>query len=64
MDEATANVDIENDRLIQHVIRCNFKNCTVLTIAHRLDTLIDSDMVVVMEGGRMVEHGHPFELLA
>lgn len=63
LDEATANLDIENDRLIQRLIREKFKECTVVTIAHRLDTIIDSDLVVVMERGKCVEAGIPLKLL-
>ncbi|XP_055381053.1 probable multidrug resistance-associated protein lethal(2)03659 [Condylostylus longicornis] len=63
LDEATANVDPETDKLIQKTIRTKFEHCTVLTIAHRLHTIIDSDRVLVMDSGRAVEFGHPYELL-
>ncbi|CAG4967364.1 unnamed protein product [Colias eurytheme] len=63
LDEATANVDTETDRQIQRAIRSRFANSTVLTIAHRLDTVMDYDRVIVMDKGRVVESGHPYELL-
>ncbi|KAH8269315.1 hypothetical protein KR018_003153 [Drosophila ironensis] len=63
MDEATANVDPQTDALIQSTIRKKFKDCTVLTIAHRLNTIIDSDKVMVLDAGNLVEFGSPYELL-
>uniref|UniRef100_A0A182K842 Uncharacterized protein n=1 Tax=Anopheles christyi TaxID=43041 RepID=A0A182K842_9DIPT len=63
LDEATANVDPNTDRLIQDTIRHKFADCTVLTIAHRLNTIMDSDRVLVMDAGHAVELGTPYELL-
>jgi ABC-type multidrug transport system fused ATPase/permease subunit len=63
LDEATANVDPQTDSLIQRTIRTKFADCTVLTVAHRLNTIMDSDKVLVMEFGTMVEFDHPHILL-
>ena len=63
LDEATANVDLETDNLIQKKLRESFKDCTVLIIAHRLATVIDSDKILAMDAGKAVEFDHPFKLL-
>ena len=63
MDEATANVDHKTDELIQETIRIKFQQCTVITIAHRLNTVIDYDRVLVLENGQVVEFDNPKLLL-
>uniref|UniRef100_A0A671PT03 Cystic fibrosis transmembrane conductance regulator n=1 Tax=Sinocyclocheilus anshuiensis TaxID=1608454 RepID=A0A671PT03_9TELE len=63
IDEATANVDPRTDELIQKTIRDKFKECTVLTIAHRLNTIIDSDRILVLDAGRIHEYDAPHVLL-
>ena len=63
LDEATSNVDGESDRLMQKIIREEFGKHTILTVAHRLETIMDADRVVVMDEGRIVEVGEPGELL-
>lgn len=62
LDEATANVDTATDTLIQAVIRECFAHCTVITIAHRLETVIDSDKLLVLDAGRVIEYGTVDEL--
>jgi ABC-type multidrug transport system fused ATPase/permease subunit len=64
MDEATANCDGETDATMQRAVRANFNHATILTVAHRLDTIIDYDRIFVMEAGAVVEAGTPAKLLA
>ncbi|KAK0643329.1 putative ATP-binding cassette transporter [Cercophora newfieldiana] len=63
LDEATSNVDGETDAVMQRVVREEFTECTVITVAHRLDTIMGSDVILVMENGRIVETGPPGVLL-
>ena len=63
LDEATANVDQETDTQIQKTIKERFNDCTVITVAHRLNTVIHMDKVLVMDAGRLVEFDTPFNLL-
>jgi ATP-binding cassette subfamily C (CFTR/MRP) protein 4 len=63
LDEATANVDHQTDALIQATIRNEFKESTVFVVAHRLNTIIDSDLLIVMDRGRVVEADSPHQLL-
>ncbi|KAM6306423.1 ATP-binding cassette sub-family C member 2 [Aegotheles albertisi] len=63
LDEATAAVDLETDHLIQMTIKSEFAACTVLTIAHRLHTIMDSNRVMVLQAGKIVEFDSPEELL-
>ncbi|CAH1274299.1 ABCC1 [Branchiostoma lanceolatum] len=64
LDEATAAVDLETDDLIQSTIRTQFADCTVLTIAHRLNTIMDSTRVLVLDAGRIAEFDAPQDLIA
>ncbi|RNA37460.1 multidrug resistance-associated 1 isoform X3, partial [Brachionus plicatilis] len=64
LDEATASVDHNTDELIQQTIRAQFKECTVLTIAHRLNTIMDSSRIMVLDKGNIVEFETPKKLLS
>ncbi|KFH72327.1 hypothetical protein MVEG_02618 [Podila verticillata NRRL 6337] len=63
LDEATAAIDIETDNAIQRALRREFSNCTVLTIAHRINTIMDSDKILVLDQGRVSEYDTPQALL-
>lgn len=63
LDEATSNVDSETDALMQKLIREEFKECTILTVAHRLDTIADSDRIAVLDGGQLAEFESPEVLM-
>ncbi|CAG8506025.1 1335_t:CDS:10 [Funneliformis caledonium] len=63
MDEATASVDFKTDKMIQETIRTEFKDSTLLCIAHRLRTVVDYDKILVLDGGRVVEFDHPYSLI-
>ncbi|XP_052786369.1 multidrug resistance-associated protein 1-like isoform X1 [Mya arenaria] len=63
LDEATAAVDMETDDLIQDTIRSQFKECTILTVAHRLNTIMDYDRVMVLDAGLIKEFDSPQTLL-
>lgn len=63
LDEATAAVDVETDATLQKMIRVNFKDKTVLTIAHRLNTVMDCDRIMVLDKGQIVEFDKPITLL-
>ncbi|KAH9747867.1 ABC transporter C family member 2 [Citrus sinensis] len=64
LDEATAAVDVRTDALIQKTIREEFKSCTMLIIAHRLNTIIDCDRILLLDSGRVLEYDTPEELLS
>lgn len=64
LDEATSSVDYATDQAMQRVIRESFAQCTILTIAHRLNTIITSDTIILMNDGIVSETGSPGELLS
>ncbi len=64
LDEATASVDHNTDELIQNTIKKEFADCTILTVAHRLNTIMDSSRIMVLDKGRIVEFDPPQVLLS
>jgi ATP-binding cassette, subfamily C (CFTR/MRP), member 4 len=63
LDEATASVDRRTDQLLQTALKENFRDGTILAVAHRLDTIIDFDLCLVLGAGKVLEFGSPAELL-
>ena len=63
LDEATSNVDTLTDRKIQEILHCKFQKCTILTIAHRLQTVFHYDRIMLIDDGRIVECDSPNNLL-
>jgi ABC-type multidrug transport system fused ATPase/permease subunit len=63
MDEATASVDAAGDELVQAALRKAFEGATTLVVAHRINTVLDSDLILCMQDGRVAEFGPPQELL-
>ncbi|KAK6911944.1 ABC transporter type 1, transmembrane domain, partial [Dillenia turbinata] len=63
LDEATASIDSATDAVLQRIIREEFSECTVITVAHRVPTVIDSDKVMVLSYGKLVEYDEPSKLL-
>uniref|UniRef100_A0A673JB78 Multidrug resistance-associated protein 5-like n=1 Tax=Sinocyclocheilus rhinocerous TaxID=307959 RepID=A0A673JB78_9TELE len=64
LDEATAAIDTETDRLIQDTIRTSFSGCSTLVIAHRLNTVLNCDRIMVLDQGQILEFDTPSNLLA
>ena len=63
LDEPTSNIDPETDAMIQRLLKEKCAGCTVITVAHRMDTIMGSDMIVVLDAGKVMEVGTPAELL-
>ena len=63
MDEATASIDEKTDYIIQNMIKTEFKECTVITVAHRLNTIINYDRILVLKDGQVAEIDTPINLL-
>lgn len=63
LDEATSNVDAETDAAMQALLRSEFKHQTIISVVHKLQSVLDFDRVILLENGRIVESGNPRELL-
>ncbi|KAH8584676.1 ATP-binding cassette [Cryptosporidium sp. chipmunk genotype I] len=64
LDEATSSMDISTDNIIQNIIKKHFSSCTILSIAHRIHTIIDYDLIIVLDKGEIVEYDSPQNLLS
>jgi ABC-type multidrug transport system fused ATPase/permease subunit len=64
LDEATASIDLNTDKIIQRMLRTVFKDCTTLIIAHRLNTILDCSHIAVLDEGKLLQFGSPKDLLA
>ena len=64
IDEATSNIDMNSEEMFLKMVKEKFQECTVLTIAHRLKTVVNSDRIIVMGEGNIIEEGTPEELLS
>ncbi len=63
LDEATSSIDTENEKIIQNAIKVILKNRTSLVVAHRLSTIVDADLIIVLKEGKIIEQGQHLELL-
>ncbi|RZC91252.1 hypothetical protein C5167_027316 [Papaver somniferum] len=63
LDEATASIDNTTDAILQQTMRTEFKKCTVITVAHRIPTVTDSSMVLVLSDGKIMEYDEPLKLI-
>jgi ABC-type multidrug transport system fused ATPase/permease subunit len=64
MDEATSSIDYKTDMLIQKSLMQCFEGCTMITIAHKIKTVMNHDRIIVLQDGELVENGKPEELIA
>jgi ABC-type multidrug transport system fused ATPase/permease subunit len=63
MDEATANIDLMTEEVIQQAIKTSFHNTTIITIAHRIKTILDYDKILVLQDGKILEFDSPSNLI-
>ena len=64
LDEPTANVDHKTDKLLQEAVKKSFDGATIISVAHRLDTIIENDLILVLGDGKVLEYGRPHDLLS
>ena len=63
MDEATANIDYKMEEKITKAINCHLKNCTLITVAHRIKTILNYDRILVLSQGKIAEFDTPYNLM-